>query len=55
MENEMLEIALKRIADLERKIEKYYSILKIDNELNFILNGTYVFEEDINNVVNGTY
>ncbi len=51
----LIELALKRISDLERKLEKYYEILKIENELDFILNGTYVFEDEIKSIVDGTY
>jgi len=55
MNTETLELALKRISDLERKLEKYFQILKVENELDFILKGTYVFESDIDDVVNGNY
>ena len=55
MNLELLENALKRISNIERKIEKYYEMLKIENELDFILNGTYVFSEEIENVLNGNY
>lgn len=55
MNTELIENALKRIANLERKLEKYYELLKIENELDFILNGTYVFENEITNVINGNY
>lgn len=55
MNTETLENALKRISDLERKIEKYYQILKIENELDFILKGTYVLQEDIDNIMSGNY
>ena len=47
--------ALKAINELEKRIEKYYNLLKIENELSFILNGTYIKTEDINNILNGTY
>ena len=53
--NELLESAMKEIAELKRKIEKYYHLLKIENELDFILNGTYIFEEDIQKVLSGNY
>lgn len=55
MNNELLELALKRIAELEKKIEKYYEMLKIENELDFILKGTYVLKSEIDSIVNGTY
>lgn len=55
MDNELLEYALKKIADLEKKLEKYFSILQISNELDFILKGSYFFKEDLEDILNGTY
>ncbi len=52
---EMLELALKKIEDLEKKLEKYYHLLEVKNELDFILKGSYVFKEDIDNVLTGNY
>ena len=52
---ELLELALKKIDILEKKLEKYYSLLKIDNELDFVLNGSYILQEDIDNVLVGQY
>lgn len=52
---DMLELALKRIELLEKKVEKYYQMLKVDNELDFVLRGTYLTDDDINNVLNGNY
>lgn len=54
MQNE-IETLFKRLNNLEKKLEKYYSILFVENELNFILNGTYVLQQDIENVMNGNY
>lgn len=53
MEKDMVELILKRLNELEKKLERYYKILKIDNELDFILNGTYCFEKDIENLLQG--
>lgn len=52
---ELLELALKKIDVLEKKLERYYSLLKIDNELDFILNGSYILQTDFDNVMSGTY
>lgn len=52
---EMLQLALKRIELLEKKVEKYYHILKVDNELDFVLRGTYLTDQDINNFLIGNY
>ncbi len=50
---ELIELALKRIEMLEKKVEKYFSMLKVDNELDFIWRGTYVTEEDIQKILEG--
>ena len=52
---ELLELALKRINALEKKVERYYQMLKVDNELDFIMRGTYVTEEEMENIINGNY
>ena len=52
---ETLDLALKKIADLEKRLEKYYNLLKTENELNFILNGTYLLNQDIDNILSGNY
>ena len=50
---EMLEMLLKRVEELEKRVEKYFSLLKVDNELDFILKGTYMLESDINKILEG--
>ena len=55
MENEVVELAFKRILNLEKKLELYYNMLKTENELSFILNGTYYLQEEIDNILNGNY
>jgi len=55
MNEEVLDIAMKKISDLEKRIEKYYKLLKIDNELDFILKGGYILEEDIQLIMEGNY
>ena len=52
---ELLDLALKKIDVLEKKLERYYSLLKIDNELDFILNGTYIMQNDLEEVMMGNY
>ena len=52
---ELLELLLKKVAFLEKKVEMYYQMLKIENELDFIINGTYLMEEDVNNILLGNY
>lgn len=55
MENVTIEYLLKRINELEKKLEMYFNYLKIDNELDFVLKGTYIFKEDIEKITNGLY
>ena len=55
MNEDLLEMALRRISELEKKLELYYELLKIDNEISFVLNGSYIFEEDLEKIINGTY
>ena len=51
---EMLDLALKKIKELEKRLEEYYQLLIIENELDFIMRGMYVYNE-IEEIVNGTY
>lgn len=53
--DEMLELALKRLDELEKKVERYYQLLEVNNEIDFILKGGYVFKEDVDAIVAGTY
>ncbi len=55
MIEEMLDFALKKISMLEKRVEKYYQLLKIENELDFILSGNYLLEEQIENILKGNY
>lgn len=54
MQNE-IEMLIKKLNNLEKKLEKYYSILFTENELDFILNGTYILQQDIDDVLVGNY
>lgn len=52
---EELELALQKIAELEKKMEKYYDLLFVENELDFILRGSYIFEDDLDKILAGNY
>lgn len=52
---ELIELALKKIDDLEKKLELYYSMLFVRNEIDFILKGTYVLQQDIDNALIGEF
>ena len=55
MNEDLVQLALKKIDELTKKLEKYFDILKVDNELDFVLKGTYVLENEINDVILGNY
>lgn len=52
---ETVELAMKKILELERKLENYYQILFIENELDFILRGSYIVEDELSKVISGNY
>lgn len=52
---EILEKVMKRIDSLEKKVERYYMLLKMENELDFILKGSYLLTEDVDKIVEGRY
>lgn len=52
---EMLMLALKRIDELEKKLERYYNLLRVENEIDFILKGTYLLDSDMQNIMSGNY
>ncbi len=49
------ELIIKRLSDLERRLERYYQLLLIRDELDFILKGKYIVDEDLQEIMNGTY
>ena len=55
MDREMLELALKQISNLEKRVEKYYTMLQIENELDFILQGNHILDEELQNILTGNY
>jgi len=52
---ELLQLALKKIDALEKKLERYYFLLKVENELDFVLKGTYLMNDDLSNTLSGSY
>lgn len=52
---ELLEKAIRRLDDLEKKVELYYKLLRVENELDFVLKGTYLMPENLDVVIEGTY
>ena len=54
MNDELIELALKRIADLEKKVEKYFSYLEVNNELDFVLRGGYILPDDLDELIQGS-
>ena len=50
-----IEILQRRIEQLERKVEIYYQLLMIDNELDFVMRGGYIPDDDIEDIMDGNY
>ncbi len=53
-ENEIEHIQV-RIARLEKRLEMYYQLLYMQNELDFVLKGGYILDTDLQNILNGNY
>jgi hypothetical protein len=51
----LIDLALKKIDVLEKKLEKYYYLLKVDNELDFVIKGTYLMQEELDSIMAGEY
>ena len=52
---DLLNQAFRKIENLEKKLERYFSLLRVENELDFILNGTYIVQDDYDKVMAGQY
>ncbi len=52
---EEIERLKKKIEELEKKLELYYSLLYVENELSFVMKGSYLTQDDIDNILNGNY
>ena len=55
MDNEEIERAIQKIYQIEKKMEKYYEMLKLENELDFILKGGYVLKDELQEILDGEY
>lgn len=55
MDNEEIERAIQKIYQIEKKMEKYYEMLKLENELDFILKGGYVLKDELQKILDGEY
>jgi len=51
--NDLLIEALRRIEALEKKLEQYYEMLYCANELDWIWRGTYITDEELENLWEG--
>lgn len=52
---ELLLKTMKRNEDLSNKLERYYQFLKVENELEMIMKGTYITETEIEMILQGNY
>lgn len=50
-----LDITNKKVFGVEKRLENYYQLLFIENELDFILKGCYFLQSDLDNVLEGIY
>ena len=50
---ETIEMLIKRISDLEERVERYYEELKVENELDFILKGNYYTKAELEQAIVG--
>lgn len=55
MDQTIIENISKRLTDLEKRIEDYFRLLEITNELDFVLKGKYLLDEQIESVMQGNY
>lgn len=55
MSEQMIEQLNQRVFNLEEKIETYYRLLKIEDELDFVLNGNYYLNDEIGKILIGDY
>lgn len=46
---------MKKLNDLERRLERYYQLLLIRDELDFILKGKYILDSDLEEIMSGNY
>lgn len=54
MRNEY-DLILKKLNDLERRLELYYQLLFIRDDLDLVLKGKYVTNEQMEGIYDGTY
>ena len=52
---ELLMMAIKRVDELEKKVERYFQLLKHGNELDLILKGTYITSKEVDSILSGEY
>ena len=55
MDYQDIEVLYKKFEELTKRLEIYYNMLFIENELSFILNGKYVSDEDLSLILEGNY
>lgn len=52
---ESFDTLFKRLSNLDKRLEKYYKKLYLQNELDFIMNGTYILKDELDKILDGTY
>ncbi len=52
---ESFDMLYKRLLNLEKRLEKYYKKIYIENELDFVMNGTYILKDELDKILDGSY
>ena len=55
MEYQDIEVLYKKMEGLSKKLEVYYNLLFLENELSFIINGNYILDEELDLILQGRY
>ncbi len=54
MQSNLLDITYKKLIELEKRVNIYLANIP-SNELDFVLNGGYIFDDDLACIIDGTY
>lgn len=52
---ENFDALFKRLIDLDKRLEKYYKKLYLENEIDFVMNGTYILKDELDKILDGNY
>lgn len=55
MEASLIDITYKKLIELEKRMNVYFEDFRTKNELDFILCGGYIFDDELACILDGTY